>query len=366
MKKILVLCTTDSMIWNFLVPHIKYWNKRGCSVECASSETGFYFNELKKIYNFKMFKLPIKRSPFKIDNLRSYFYLKQIVEERKYDLIVCQEPVGGVLGRIVGHVTKTKVVYTAHGFHFFSGAPKKNWLLYYPVEKFLSRWTDILLTSNQEDYKRAQKFHCKIVDKINGIGIDLEQFNVPDFNADDEKKKLGLPEEAKIVFNAAELIPRKNHETALKAFAQIKDNNLFFVICGVGELENKLKSMTKKLQIEERVFFLGFRKDWARVCKISDVFLFTSFQEGLSVSLLGAMAAGLPVVCSDIRGNRDVIEEEKGGYLVAPDDIDGFAEALYKVIYDKNNKMGLFNQNIVKKYDVPFSCAKMFEILQKV
>ncbi|MEG0577625.1 MAG: glycosyltransferase, partial [Bacilli bacterium] len=231
-KKLLVLCTTDSMIWNFLIPHIKEWELK-YDVECACSNTGFYFNELKEIYNLNVIEIPFSRNPIKIKNIKSFFNLSKLTKLKKYDLIICQEPVGGLMGRLVAINKGIKVIYTAHGFHFYKGAAIKNWLLYYPIERILAHFTDVLITSNQEDFELAQKFKAKKIKKINGVGINLEKFN-NESSVEIKiklKKELNIPLNSKVILNAAELIERKNHKIALETFAQLPENSRYFVIC---------------------------------------------------------------------------------------------------------------------------------------
>lgn len=219
-KKILVVCTTDSMIWNFLQLHIKFWEHNNLVVECACAETGFYFRELSNA-GVKLHKIKFERNPFKFKNYGAFKDLKDLVKKNKYDLIVCQEPVGGVIARIVAYLFHIPCIYTAHGFHFYKGASLLNWMLFYPVENILSRVTNVLIVSNEEDLERAKKMHASSIDKINGIGVDFEKLNSTKIKVENKKKELNLPINSKIILNASELIPRKNHETAIKAFKKL-------------------------------------------------------------------------------------------------------------------------------------------------
>lgn len=363
--KILVVSTTDSMIWNFLIPHIKYWQSKGNTVEIACSQTGFYFEELKAKYKFQMYNVPFERSPFKLSNIRAFTALNKLVIDRRYEVIVSQEPVGGVLGRLAAHRNHLKCAYTAHGFHFFSGAPLINWMLFYPAERIMAHYTDVLVTINEEDYRRAKRFKAGHLFKLDGIGVDLKKFQkIEKFDEEELKMRLGISPGQTVILTVAEMIPRKNYKTALRALKKLGHCNFTYLICGDGKQENDLKQEAIKLGIAKQVKFLGFRKDVSEIYKISDIFLFPSYQEGLSVALIEAMAAGLPVIGSKIRGNVDLIKEGKGGYLYDPEDCSGMASGIEKIMNDSGHELGAFNKKYVNKFRLEKSVREMYAALE--
>lgn len=245
--------------------------------------------------------------------------------------------------------------YTAHGFHFFNGAPILNWLAYYPVEKWLARYTDTLITINKEDYERAKSnFKAKRVEYIPGVGIDVEKFNTMEIDRVLKHSQLGVPEDVFVVLSVGELNKNKNHEVIIRSIAKIDNPDIHYVICGEGQLDEYLRNLSKELGIEKQVHLLGFRKDIPEICKTSDAFAFPSFREGLSVSLMEAMVNGLPVVCSNIRGNSDLIENGKGGYLANPRNIMEFCEIIlgFSKDYDLCRKLGKYNQDFIKSYSI--------------
>ena len=358
------MCTTDSMIWNFMIPHIHKWQKEGYYVDCVASKTGFYFNELKNKYNLNISELNFTRSPYNFKNLNCLIKLHRLIRNNNYSLVICQEPVGGALGRLATLQTNTKVIYTAHGFHFYQGAPLLNWLIYYPVEKILAHFTDVLITTNTEDYNRSLAFKAKRKVLIKGVGIDLTKFTF-DFSMKNRKKQeLLIPTNSKVILTVAELIERKNIVTCIKAFYKIKTKNCFLVICGEGPLKEELLNLSISLGIEKKVIFLGFRKDLNEIYKIADVFFFPSFQEGLSVALLDAMASGLPIVCSNIRGNSDLVQNELGGYLCNPTDFIKFADCLDILLNKNNEKIALYNANVANKYGINEAVNFMLSIIE--
>ena len=245
----------------------------------------------------------------------------------------------------------TRVLYTAHGFHFFTCAPLKNWLLFYPAERFLARFTDLLITINREDEARARRFPARRVARINGIGVDLSRF---DSQADRAavRAELGIAPDAPVVICVGEHSARKNHETVLRACAGEKDVQVLFG--GVGEREESLKALARELGMAERTHFLGFRPDVPALLQASDVFLFPSLQEGLPMAQMEAMAAGLPCLVSNVRGNADLIGPMDGGLLRAPMDAEGFAQDLRFLLEHPavRREMGERNRRVIREYSL--------------
>ena len=242
-----------------------------------------------------------------------------------------------------------KVFYTAHGFHFYKGAPLVNWLLYYPVERLLSRRTDLLLTINSQDYRRAKTFHAKRTELVNGVGIDLSRFR----EASPEQKaqvrtELGLKEVDIFAFTAGNLDPGKNHKTLLHAMKQLNDPSFHLVLAGNGPLYGELEALARELGLEKQLHLLGFRRDVFRLSSAADMFLFSSQREGLSVSLMEAMACGLPIVASSVRGNTDLIDPGQGGFLVEPNDAAGFADAIRRILAQPGIREQMKQHNLKK------------------
>lgn len=352
-NRILFVCTTDSMIWNFLVPHIKELEKNGYYVECASSITGDFFNDLIHLHGIKMNQVPFERSPYSTKNIQAYKQLCKLIKEKRFDTIYCHEPVGGALGRLAGHACKCKVIYIAHGFHFYKGAPLVNKTVYYWVEKFLSRYTDALVTMNEEDYQASLKFHAKKTYKINGIGINIQKFSKID-NCKDLRDYLSLANDDYILFSVGELIERKNHAVVIDALKHINNPRIHYAIAGKGELLDTLKEKIEKLGLIKQVHLLGYRTDINRLCNSSDVFVMPSLQEGLSVALMEAMACGKPIIASRIRGNVDLIDDKKGGLLVGSRDVLGFADAISHCYQCREStaNYGQYNLDRIKEFDI--------------
>lgn len=355
-KKIMMLATTDNMIWQFLLPHIEDLQKMGNTVECVCSKTGFWFDELQVKYGLKCHNIDFPRNPITMDTFRAYSKLKKLQEKEKFELIYCQQPVGGLMGRLLGKKLNLPVIYTVHGFHFYKGCSIINKVVYKTVEEWLSKYTDVLITINEEDYQNALKMKAKSVFKINGIGIDNNKMNVGSFDKKEFKKELGLLEDDKVVLTISELNQNKNYETMLKSIKILteQDKSIKFVSCGTGVWKDKIQDMAKQMGIEENCVFLGFRKDVAKILKITDVFMHASHREGLTLSVMEAMSLGIPCVVSNVRGNRDLIVNEKGGYVVDTEDHNAFAEKIKTILTDKEkySEFSKFNKAESKKYTV--------------
>jgi len=352
-KKVMVLCTTDNMITQFLIPHIRRMQELGAEVECVCARTGKWFEEIEK-EGIVCHEIAFKRSPINIANLKAYKKLKKLQKEKNYDIIYCQQPVGGLMGRLIGKKFKKQVIYTAHGFFFFNGCKLKNKILYKTAEKWLSKYTDVLITINEEDFEAAKKMKAKKVFKISGIGYEPKKFKDLDFDKEKFKKSLGIKKDEKVIVSVAEMIKRKNYETMIRAVSKLRYEKIKYLICGCGVEEENLKNLVKKLGIEDKVVFLGYRNDIAKILAVSDVFLHCSFHEGLTVSLMEAMNSSLPVVTSNARGNKDLIEDQKGGFVCPPKDVKLITEKLKKLLDDGilRSEFGTYNKLLVKKYSL--------------
>lgn len=274
-------------------------------------------------YGVKLLHIDLARSPFSFQNVKAYRQLCKIITENKIDCIHCNTPVGGLLGRLAGKKCKVKkVIYQAHGFHFYKGAPFKNWLLYYPVEKWLAHYTDTLITINEEDYALAKtkmklrKGGC--VHYVPGVGIDLGQFYVSEEARADKRREFGIGDGDIMLLSVGELNDNKNHRAVIEALARVQDRRVYYVICGRGPLADKHKALAEELGVGDRVILAGFRTDVKDIYSAADIYIFPSFREGLSVALMEAMACERAIICSKIRGNTDLIEDGVSGRTVVP------------------------------------------------
>ena len=371
-RKVLLVATVVKIHVNvFHIPCLKMFQEQGWETWVCSRNDYDNPKECVIPYCDHYVDIPFERNPLKPGNVKAYRMLREIIEKEQFDLIYCHTPVGAMLARLAGISARkkgTKVIYMAHGFHFYSGAPLLNWMLYYPVEKFLSRFTDGLITINQEDFQRAQKFHAGKTVLIPGVGIDLDKFQKKEPTRQEIRNKLSIPESKIILMSVGELTKRKNHMVMIEALARLKEYDILYVICGDGPLKAQLRAKAEELGVRDRLKLLGFRKDIAELHKAADIFVFPSLQEGLPVALMEAMASGLPIVASKIRGNEDLISNNQGGYLVNPTDSEQVAKAIEKMIQnpEKREKMEERNLEIITKYGQETVLQKMDEFFDEI
>ena len=370
MKKVLMLASVASMIDQFNMPNIELLQEMGYEVHvacnfqkgstCTQEKIEVLKNRLKE-NKIPYFQIDFSRNILKFHEIiKAYKQVKKLLDQERYHFIHCHSPIGGAVGRVAAHRTKTKVIYTAHGFHFYKGAPLQNWLLYYPVEKFLSRYTDVLITINKEDYHRAKKkFHAKKTCYIPGVGIDVEKIQAVTVDRAQKRGELGVGEDDFLLLSVGELSKRKNHEAVIKALGELKDPNIKYVICGQGPLREHLEKLAERLGVRNQLFLLGFRNDVIEICKSSDVFVFPSLQEGLPVALMEAMACGLPCVVSKIRGNVDLIDEH-GGIVFKKLDFNIIKKIKEKKFAQKLMNIGRYNS----RKSLDFDLKKVDELMK--
>ena len=373
MKKALMHAHTAYMVTQFNIDNIKILQDLGYTVDvacCWADDDSALSPEAMKARRKMLDDLGCRvietaslRKIFNISELsKAYKQLKHEVETNRYEIVHTQSPIGGVICRLACRKARklygTKVIYAAHGFHFFKGAPLKNWLVFYNVEKYCSKFTDLLITINQEDYKNVQKFKAKEVVYVPGAGVDTNKFVASPDGRERIRKELGIDDETTVLLSVGELIPRKNHVEVLEALKQMKDAGkdykIKYLIAGRGKIAKELQDKINELGLQEQVQMLGFRSDVADVFAASDIYVFPSHQEGLPVALMEAMSVGMPVVCSRIRGNVDLIEEGVGGYLFDSKDASTLVTALDRMMAKAEidrRAMGSHNVAVMENFD---------------
>jgi len=345
---------------------MRWFKQQGWQVDYASA------GELDIQDCDNQYKLPIKRSPYSYKNIVAYKELKKILLLENYDIIHCHTPMGGVLARLAAKniKAKAKIIYTAHGFHFCKGAPLINWLIYYPIEKYLAKYTDILITINEEDYNLAKKkfFLCKNIYKVDGVGVNLSKFyNISANEKIKLRNELGYSKNDYIITNVAEINKNKNQIMLLKSIPKIIKfiPNLKVLFIGnenYPKIKRKLEILIKKHQLQDIVYFLGYRNDVNKLTAISNIGFSASIREGLPVNIIEAMACGIPVVCKKNRGHNSLIIDEKSGliFLNSNEMIDKILK-----IYNSEDITKTLSENAlndVKRYDIKIITEKMADI----
>ncbi|MEG0762970.1 MAG: glycosyltransferase family 4 protein [Oscillospiraceae bacterium] len=371
MKKILIVACYSRFVVQFELNNAHILQNMGYEVHyaCNYEQEDMYSlaRQILEDNNIVLHQIDFVRSPYKlIDNTKAYNQLKALMTRQHFDGVHCHTPMAGLLARMAAKATNTKpVIYTAHGFHFYKGCPLKNKLIYETAERYMAKYTDALITINKEDFEAAQNF--KLRGKayyIPGVGVDVNAISNLQVDRTSKRQELGIATEDFVVISVGELNSNKNQKIIVQALANIDLETIHYIICGKGSYESKLKEQVTALHLESKVHFVGFREDAKELLKISDAFVFPSFREGLSVAIMEAMAAGLPCIVSNIRGNVDLIDEGKGGYLCDPQSSDDFANVIKKLESNRQSgiKMGQYNMEKIKLFDV----SKVTALMEKI
>lgn len=365
-KKALIIGSMASMLDNFNRNNISILDSLGYEITLAANFKDEDSNSLKKnqlfrkemeLKGYKVVHIDFSRS---ISNLpKQIKSVKQVrsLLKNKYDLVHCNSPICSVITRLAYEKYRRrvdgKILYTAHGFHFYDGAPKKNWCIYYPVEKLCSWFTDVLITINKEDYNRAKKyFHAKKTVYVPGIGIDVKKFADVCIDRSAKRSELGIKDNDIMLLSVGELNENKNHSAVIKALGQIQDRRIHYFIAGKGDLDNYLKNLASTHNVN--LHLLGFRTDVAELYKCADIYVLPSKREGLNVSLMEAMASGLPCIASRIRGNTDLLSFS----LFSPTDKIEIKNALIESI-SKIEKLAKNNPNRIKQFSTEIVNERM-------
>lgn len=367
--RVLYITTISGTINAFLIPHIQDLLRQGYKIDIACNIKTELKEEVHKL-GCKVYNLPFSRNPLSKGNLTAFKELKKIITTYKYNIIHTHTPVASVVSRLVcKRNPDVSVVYTAHGFHFFKGAPLRYWALFYPVEKRLSRYTDVLITMNKEDYQIAinRKFKAKKTVKIPGIGIDLGKFKpVSTSKKVTLRNEYGYNNDDFILFYAAELNKNKHQDLLIKSISILRDKipNIKLLLAGNGPLKNEYKRLAKKLKVSKAIEFLGYRKDINNLLSISDLVVASSKREGLPINIMEAMAKGLPVVATNIRGHHDLINDGVNGFLIGKNKTTDFSKSIEELYYNKNLREKFKQKNIelVKAYSIENVLNKMEKI----
>lgn len=365
-KKALITTTTPYMIKQFLMNDILLLQELGYKVEIATNFNSFNVISNEALANFRKDLdtkgIKIKQISFtrKISDVKSIYQsfkeTKKLLNNEKYDLIHTHTPISGLVTRIAFRRSQIycscRMIYTAHGFHFFKGNnPIKN-IIFKTIEKYTARYTDVLITINREDFEAAKQFKLKLnggVEYIPGVGIDIDKIDSIQGNKKELCKEMSIPNDSILLLSVGELNENKNHKIVIQALSDLPDN-IHYIICGTGSLKEQHKQLAKELQVEDRLHLLGYKENIIEIMKSCDIFVFPSKREGLSVALMEAMACGLPCIASNIRGNNDLIKNrvnERTGFLFE-NSFDNCKEAIIKYL----------DQNQEEKYEISIHCKK--------
>ncbi len=355
-KKVLFVATVGGFLMRFLTEHVRTLQSLGYEVHYASNfnrKAYDYDEEQMKKLGVISHRLDIEKSPIALKtNKKALERLIQIIDREQIELVDCHTPLGGVLGRLAGAKSKTKpkVVYTAHGFHFYKGAKGARNIIYKIAEKSLAKKTDYIVTINKEDYEYAKK-HLKLkkdcknkanktdsnVFLINGMGLDMEIYK-NDMSEEEKLKKRSeiiVPPGAFHIVTTAELNKNKNEKAIIKAISLIDKDDIYYSVCGRGPYELSLKDYIKEKRLENRVKLIGYRNDVPQILQTADVFAFPSKREGLGMAALEALSCEVPLIAADNRGTREYALDAENAIVCKRGRVQEYKAAIEKLYNDR-------------------------------
>ena len=376
-RQVLILTTIAGFLPQFEMNNVKLLQNLGYKVHYASNFKNPVYtvkpNELKK-QGIVLHQIDIHKSPLHIiDNLKAFIQIRKIIHEEEIDVIHCHNPMGGVVGRLAAHFSKKKpyTIYTAHGFHFYKGAPIINWLIYYTVERLLGRITNQLITINHEDYNAACKFKLAKeahVDIIPGVGLNRNRYYKDESLRESMRKELNIPETAFHMVSVGELVSNKNHEAIIKALIKMRDPDIYYSICGKGPNLENLENMVYQYKLQKRVRLLGYRTDVERVLQSADCFVFPSIREGFGMASIEALACEVPLIVADNRGTREYTMDRVNGLVCDAMSVEDFMHAIayMKINPEARIRMGKKGGEVAKKFYVSETEKKMMQIYKRM
>lgn len=377
MKKALIIASVASMIEQFNMNNIKLLQELGYQVDVATNfKNSGNINEKRscelvkelQVLDVNCFQIDFDRGILSKNNIKAYKQIKRIINNNNYNLIHMHSPIGGVCGRLASKKVRkagTRVIYTAHGFHFYKGAPLLNWIIFYPSEKYLSKYTDCLITINEEDYNLAKKKFkkCKKIELVHGVGVDEDKFNFE--MSSEEKHKLresiGLNDNDFVLIQVGELNKNKNQIMSIKAMRELVKEypNIHLVLVGKGKLESYYNNKIEEYNLKRNIHMLGYRTDIPQLLKISNCLVATSRREGLGLNVIEGIYSRLPCIATLNRGHQEIIEDQVNGFLIKINEWDELNKKIIELIFNKelynkfvengNKKLNIFFINVVEK-----------------
>lgn len=374
-KKALIVTALGGFIRSFLSNDIVLLQQKGFEVHCAANKNHPGAENLEDYFqkmNVKFHQIDFSSNKvFCINTIKSFNQIKSLLKKNSFNLIHCHTPIAGFITRIAARKkrkTGSVIIYTTHGFYFHKYSSKKAWIIFFNLEKFASRFSDAIITINKEDFKNAQLMYCKEVFYIPGVGVDTKKFINISINRNDYRKQLGISDDQILVLAIGELSKRKNHKIIIEALSLIKNPKIVFMICGNAmnnaNTKDELIALAKKNNVDLRL--MGLRKDIPQICKCADIGVLPSTREGLGLSGIEMLAAGLPIVASNVHGIVDYVKDGEDGYLCNPNNSKQFADSISKLM-DINIRKKMISkcQLNSKRFDISESIKSMNDIYNK-
>ena len=369
MKKILYVTNISRTVNTFFIPHMNMLVENGYSVECACRLKGEHPLDQNRLNNTIIFHdVPFTRNPLDLSNIRAFRQLYKLQKEKRYDSIHVHTPIAALYTRLLKIFFKdVNMIYTAHGYHFYKGSSKLSWIVFYNLEKWLSKYTDKLITINLEDYENSKKFKCKELLKINGVGVETDKYTIISYEKRLKAREgIGLSEDDFVLIMVGEHNKNKNQIQLIKAIEVLEKEypKIKAILIGDGELINKNRDYIKNHNIKN-VKILGFRKDVIELINASDVLCSFSYREGLPKNIIEGLSCAKVILGTRVRGTRDLIEEGINGYCVKLQEYDETVEAIKKLYKIEKKVFEKMQQNSRKK-SIEYDMKNILKILKDI
>lgn len=372
MNSLLFVTTIPGTLSSFLGPIASHFQAKGWQVDAIAQ--GISANpKCLEIFD-RVWEVEWSRNPLDPQNLIvAPRQITEVLAQQGYDIVHVHTPVAAFVTRYALNGLRKrgrpKVIYTAHGFHFYhGGAPLKN-AIFLALEKLAGRWTDYLVVINREDEEAAKRYRIVPTERTRympGIGVDIEHYSpnaVPEIEVLRVRQELGLALVTPLFLLVAEFIPRKRHHDVLKAFARLGRTEVHLAFAGDGLLMKEMQQLASDLGIQNQLHFLGLRQDIPTLVRASVATLLTSQQEGLPRSVMESLCLEIPVIGTEIRGTRELLEGGCG-LLVKVGDVEGLAQAMAWVLDHPEDVqiMGKRGRERMATYDLGY-ILKLHEVL---
>ena len=372
--RLLYVTTVELTLRAFLLPYADHFRRRGWTVDAlarGASTSPSLVGHFDAVHDVEW-----SRSPWRLDNFtRSLRRVREVVRAGRYDLVHVHTPVAAFLARAaLRGLRRTgrgpRVVYTAHGFHFYRGAPPARAALFRGAERLAGRWTDGLLVINPEDHAAALERRIVTDERrvwlVPGVGVDTTTLAAERIDADvvaRTRAALGIPTQARVLLFAGEFNPGKRQRQAVAALARLGRADVHLVCAGEGPLRQATRELADSLGVGGQVHLPGFRTDVPALMRMADALLLLSEREGLPRSVLEAMALRVPTIGTRVRGIRDLLGGGCG-LLVELDDAAGTAAAIARLLDEPGlgDRLATAAHRRVLEYDL----ARVLELHEQI
>lgn len=372
-NKALIVTAVAGFLQKFEMKNVELLKESGYEIHYATNIKNTVYDydaDELRLEGVIVHNIPIKQSPFNIISIViSIKKLRHLIRNEGVELIHCHTPFGGLAARLAAKRFKNvKVIYTVHGFYFYKGCSTLKYRVFYRIEKWLAKYTDVIITINHEDYEAAKTMLIKKKNKVwyvPGVGVDMDYYYMP--GKTDKKKfreKLGIDSDY-LIISVGEIRCNKNQLSVIKALELLQNRGykekISYVIIGEGRQRKELQRYVDRKGISN-VIFTGYQHDVRPYIIASDAMVFPSIREGLGMAALESLSMGRPVIAAENRGTREYIKAGVNGWMVAPCDIEGYAKAIQELIED--NKCA--DMRINRKSIEHFSKNNTLKIMRSV